>query len=62
MLTTEWNWDTFIAVREREDREVGREKAFRDMGEVARKMKVRGLSHEEIAALTSLSRELIETL
>jgi hypothetical protein len=74
MLITEWNWDTFIAVREREAREVGREegekkgrkegqeKAFRDMCEVARKMKSRGLSHEEIAELTSLSRELIETL
>jgi hypothetical protein len=66
MLITEWNWDAFIAVREREDREVGRkegqEKAFRDMCEVARKMKGRGLSHEEIAELTSLSRELIETL
>jgi uncharacterized protein YnzC (UPF0291/DUF896 family) len=70
MLITEWNWDAFITVREREAQEIGREegekkgreKAFRDMCEVARKMKVRGLSQEEIAELTSLSRELIETL
>jgi predicted transposase YdaD len=94
MLIAEWNWDTFIAVREREAREVGwkkgrqegekqgwkkgrqegraegreegekkgREKAFRDMCEVARKMKGRGLSSGEIAELTSLSVELIETL
>jgi predicted transposase YdaD len=73
MLITEWNWDCFIEVREREAREVGRlegqlegekkgqEKAFQNMCEIARKMKGRGLSPAEIAELTGVSQELIET-
>jgi predicted transposase YdaD len=45
-----------------EVRQEGREKAFRDMCEIARKMKYRGLSLEEIAEITGISQELIETL
>ena len=59
MLLTEWNWDDALAVRYEEGIEDGWEKSRE---EIARKMKVSGLSMADISKFTDLPADVIERL
>jgi hypothetical protein len=59
MLTTEWNWDDALRVHGEEAREEGREEGRE---EDARRMKMKGYSSSDIAEITGIALEKIESL